>query len=425
VLNHRDLPDPSHRPDTGATRSLRVLALSYETPAYPAAGGPSRQSALLEPLAQRHRIRVLSTGGPPVFGSMPEGVEIRLIDPGPPASLPNESWFRRNARHYFVGGPWLYVLALHHVRALSAALHEEIRSFEPDLVVVEHEELAPLLDRVPRGVPTALVLHNVLLEVQWQNRRRRQAWGSFKAWMELFVLAREERRALKKATVTVVVSELSAQLAHALRRSAHTALIPNCVNTSYFRREGPRAGRPVIVMTASYHYPPNQVGAREMLERVFPTVRAQIPDAELRLVGQQMPPWLEALAKSTSGARAVGAVNDVRPHLQDAWVAVAPLRLGSGSPLKVLEALSMEVPVVATPRVQKSLGLSAAEGLTTADRPDDLARAIAGLLSEPDRIARLGEAGRAAVAQRFDNRRLALDLERAWIEVTERNPGRP
>ena len=414
VLNSRDHTTEPARAGAQEPASLRVLVLSYETPAYPAAGGPSRQHVLLEPLAKRHRIRVLSTGGDPPFGRPPAGVEIRRIDPGPPVTPERGSWLSRNARHYLVGGPWLYVLALHHERALAAVLDEELQSLRPDVVIVEHEELAPLLKRIPSEIPAALVLHNMLLEVQWQNRRRGSVWESIKAMLELFVLAREERRALGAAAATVVVSEPSMRLGRSLRRSAKLSLIPNCVNVEYFRRHGARADHPVIVMTASYHYPPNQAAARELIEEIFPVVRSQVPGVELRLVGQQMPSWMEKLAGSAPGVSLVGAVDDIRPELEGAWVAVAPLRQGSGSPLKVLEALSMEVPVVATTRVGRALGLGPEDGVLTARRPDELARAIASILNDQARCARLGAAGRATVERRFDAGVVALDLERVW-----------
>jgi glycosyltransferase involved in cell wall biosynthesis len=397
---------------------LRVLVLSYETPSYPSGGGPSRQHALLEPLASRHRIRVLSTGGRPALGNPPAGVDIALIDPGPPLDPPDERWFQKNLRHYFVGEPWLYRLGLHHTRALDAALATEIGSFDPDLVVVEHEELIPLLSRLPAGMPSVLVFHNILLEVQWQNRRQRRVWDSIKALLELLVLARVERGALGRASRSIVVSVPNRRLTRMLRPSAAVAVIPNCLDVEYFHRRSERAPKPVIVMTASYHYPPNQVAARELVEEVFPAVRAEVPVAELRLVGQQMPRWLQTLAEATPGVKVVGEVDDVRPELERAWVAVATLKKGSGSPLKALEALAMGVPVVATRRVSTSLGLGLDDGLIIARRRGDIAREIVSLLNDDGHRARLAAAGERAVRARFDSRVVARALEREWLAAT-------
>jgi glycosyltransferase involved in cell wall biosynthesis len=215
-----------------------------------------------------------------------------------------------------------------------------------------------------------------------------------------------------------VVSGPNRRLTRILRPSAAVAVIPNCLDVEYFHRSGARAPKPVIVMTASYHYPPNQVAARELVEVVFPAVRAQVPVAELRLVGQQMPPWLQRLAESTPGVNVVGEVDDVRPELGRAWVAVATLNKGSGSPLKALEALAMGVPVVATRRVSKSLGLGLEDGLVVARRPGDVVRAIVSLLNDDGWRAHLAAAGERAVRERFDRRVVARALEREWLAAT-------
>jgi polysaccharide biosynthesis protein PslH len=405
-------------------RFMRVLVLSYETPAHPGAGGPSRLSSLFGPLAAGHRIRVISTGGEPPFGRPPADIELRLVDPGPPIAHQPKAWLRKNAQHYLSGEPWLYELARHHLTALGTIVDEELRSFAPDLVMVEHEELAPLMALLPQGTPCVLDLHNVLIEVQWQNLRRPTIWGTVNAALELFVLARGERRALGRARSTIVVSEPNRRVAHALRRMAPITLIPNGVNVEYFQRSGPPSDRPTIVMTASYHYPPNQQAAHHLLRNVFPAVHEQVPNAELRFVGQRMPDWLETLAASTPGVHIVGMVDDIRPELERAWLAVAPLWKGSGSPLKALEAMAMGTPVVATPRVTKSLRLGPNDGVVVADDASGIAREIVTLLRDDPRRASIAERGAAVARVRFDGRKMAAALEKVWEAAVSRSSER-
>ena len=92
---------------------------------------------------------MVSTGGEPEFGRPPEGVELRLVEPGPPRSRNDEPWLRKHVRHYVSGRPWLYRAAEHHLDALAAVVADEIRSFRPDLVMISHEELSPLVHIVP------------------------------------------------------------------------------------------------------------------------------------------------------------------------------------------------------------------------------------------------------------------------------------
>ena len=169
-------------------------------------------------------------------------------------------------------------------------------------------------------------------------------------------------------------------------------------------------------MTASFHYPPNQDAAKELLEKIFPRVRARIPAADLALVGQGMPEWLARMALE-AGAKAVGQVADIRPELHRAWVSAAPLRLGAGSPLKVIEARAAGVPVVTVPRAAEALELGPAEGVLVATSDDDFAERLLQVLSDPVEQQRLGRAGIGAVRERFDRAVCSAALEKVWREL--------
>jgi len=323
-----------------------------------------------------------------------------------------EPWFSKNVRHYIDGPPWLYRGAAHHERALAAVLDEEIAAFHPDLIQIEHEELAGLLARIPRGMPGVLDLHNVLIQVQWQNLGKRATWEWFKACLELGVLARAEGRALKTARHTIAVTQSNVRLLRRLRRAARISLVPNSIDTDYFTRKASRASSPVVVLTGSFHYGPNQEAA-DLMMRIMPEIRRRCGEAQLRLVGQRIPDRILERARSTAGVTIVGAVDDVRPELESAWVAVAPLARGSGSPLKVLEALAMETPVVGTDLVATSLRIDERQGFVRAG-PHEFAAVVASLLTDEPRRRRLAEAGRRAVERLFSRTEAAAALERVW-----------
>jgi len=393
---------------------LRILIFTYETPAYPAAGGQGRLHSLIEPLAPDHTIRVISTGGTPPFGRPPSGVEVRLVEPKTIRAMPPGPWLSKNVRHYLSGMPWLYGHAQHNLDAIAEMIGPEVSSFKPDVVMIEHEELTPLLSLLPSSMPAVIDFQNVLLDVERQNRER-GIKGAIKGALESRVLARAERRALARAERTVVVSDDNRRTLSRLAPAAPIALVANPLDVEYFSRSGPPGDSPVYIFTASYHYPPNQEAVAHLLDEIVPRVLARVPDAELRLVGQRMPDELRRRAEATPGVTFVGMVDDVRPELQRAWVALAPLRMGSGSPLKAVEALAMGVPVVATARVAGSLEMGPDRGLVVADDPADFAAAVADLLSDRTRRERLGAAGVEAVRARFDRRVIARQLEAEFI----------
>jgi glycosyltransferase involved in cell wall biosynthesis len=395
---------------------VRVLILSPEAPAYPGAGGQSRQHSLLEPLANRYDIRVLTTGAPPVFGAPPLGVDVRHIAPQPPRPAPDGAWLTRNVRHLASGPPWLHYFGLHDCDALGPELVGQLAEFRPDLVQVEHGHLAPLLAGLPEDMPKILSLPNLLIRNQRDilaHRAPRSPFGPATEWM---VMARQERRDMVAASAVIVASQRDKRMARRLQPRATVRVVPNCIDVTYFRRNRPRADRPTVVMTATYYWPPNQVAAKDLLTDIFPAVRARVPDAELVLVGQGMPDWLSAMVQVCPGARATGTVDDVRPELQRAWASVAPLRSVAGSQIKVMEALASGVPAVTSPAVAQALGVGEADGVLEAASPAAFADQLAHVLGDPARRGVLAESG-VKSAQQFDRIPAARGLESVWLEV--------
>jgi len=95
------------------------------------------------------------------------------------------------------------------------------------------------------------------------------------------------------------------------------------------------------------HYAPNVDAAFHLIRDVFPVVRVEIPDAQLHIVGRDPTPELRA-AQNVPGVTIIGFVEDVRPWLEGATVFASPIRFGAGIQNKVLEAMAMELPVVAS-----------------------------------------------------------------------------
>jgi glycosyltransferase involved in cell wall biosynthesis len=200
-------------------------------------------------------------------------------------------------------------------------------------------------------------------------------------------------------------------------------VVDNGVDVDHFTFE-PRspASPPEVVYVGSLGYAPNGAAAVRLLDGIMPRVWQRRPDARLTIVGQGPDP---ALLARDDGARVrvVGRVADVRPYLARAHALCVPLRVGSGTKLKVLEALSAGVPVVCTPVAAEGLDLAADEHLLVRETDADLARAMLDVIDDRALADRLARAGRARVAARY-----AWDANLAplagWLEALRRAPAR-
>jgi glycosyltransferase involved in cell wall biosynthesis len=164
------------------------------------------------------------------------------------------------------------------------------------------------------------------------------------------------------------------------RLGAHNAtVVPN----GY---ESPRvpAGRddvgahPTVLLPGNFCYPPNSDGARWLVAHVLPRLRQEIPDVEVRLVGD--PDTSVARLASIPSVSVVGRVPEMAPELARADIVVVPIRYGSGTRLKVLEAFANRIPVVSTTIGAEGLGAENGRELLCADEPVSFARACATLL---------------------------------------------
>ena len=137
------------------------------------------------------------------------------------------------------------------------------------------------------------------------------------------------------------------------------------------------------------------------VEAVLPKLRSACPALSFQIVGARPSPRVNALA-AHEGVEVTGEVDDIRPYVQDALGFVVPLRSGGGTRLKILQAMSMECPVISTTIGAEGLELTAGEDVVFAESPDEFVERVAFLRAHPQEAQRLGEAGRRSVLERYD-----------------------
>jgi len=192
-----------------------------------------------------------------------------------------------------------------------------------------------------------------------------------------------------------VVSQIEADIFESFTQPGTATVASNGVDLDYFRPTA-AATEPACAFTGAMDYLPNVDGAVWFAREVWPAVREKFPTAEFRIVGRKPAPAVQALAK-LPGVMVTGAVPDVRPFVATAAVVVVPLRLARGVQNKVLEALAMGKPVVATPAVLAPLGTVPGTDVLCAATASEFVRKISSLFASPSRCRALGEAGRRYV----------------------------
>lgn len=202
-----------------------------------------------------------------------------------------------------------------------------------------------------------------------------------------------------------------------LPRGCAAAVIPNGVDQRYWRRSGKvTPSDKCIIFTGVMDYAPNDDAAVFLLDEIVPLVRRAVPDLEVLIAGRNPSQRLKRRAHTLPGVTVTGFVDDMRPWLERAAVCVAPLRYASGMQNKVLEALAMQVPVVATPVVADGVRMDDGRApVCTARGPLQFAETTVRLLGDEAERRRLALDGRRFVEKHFSWRRSAAALQQLCL----------
>lgn len=407
---------PERAANAPPRRSLRVLVLDEALPFPPDSGKRLRTWNLLRHLAPRHELTLLAHGEsePAREADARRALEAAGLRVRTVPALPG----RRGLSLYAAllrncASRWPYSVAKHHTPGYAMAVREEFRTHAYDLVQVEWTPYASHLRlRHAAAPPPALIAsHNI--EAQIWERRAQLARGTARWYFrgQAAKMRRFEAAAFARAQYVTGVSQLDAAAAGRLG-APRVSVVSNGVDLEYFQPR-PQLESQTIAFVGALDWFPNQDAVEFFAEQVLPLVRAVAPSVRFRVVGRRPPAaWS---ARVWSGVELVGEVADVRPEMEQAAVMVAPLRVGGGSRIKILEALAMEKPVVATTIGAEGLDLVSGEHLLLADSPQALAASLLDLLRNPRTARELGRRGAALVRGQYSWEQSALALEAAWM----------
>ena len=264
---------------------------------------------------------------------------------------------------------------------------------------------------LPAGVPIVGDTHNVEFDVLRRTAGSADAWGRRAyASAQWRATRREESRAARGVDLLMATSERDARVFGDELAVSDVEVVPNGIDLAEFAPAS-RAGQPgVILFSGLMSYYPNQQAVRWFLDRVFPTVLRHVPGATLVVAGAAPPRWL--LDRAGARLRVTGAVPDMRPFLEEASVFVAPLRIGGGTRVKILEAQAVGRPVVSTAIGAEGLMARHGESILISDDPDVFAGHVRDVLTDDGLAGRIADEGRRGVVRHYDWNHIGDHMQR-------------
>jgi polysaccharide biosynthesis protein PslH len=318
---------------------------------------------------------------------------------------------------------------------------------EFDVVHVEHLRAAVYglramsyvrLGHAYRGSRPVIVWDSVDCISTLFREARQKSSNPMKRWILGFEQPRTEAfeaKLLHRFNRVIVTTENDARSLENLAASREAAapsspeVVCNGVDLQQPPGPAPKRLPATVVMTGKMSYHANVTAAKHLVEDIMPLVWRERPEVRVEIVGQRPTREVLALARSSRSGRlageaarvlVTGEVPDVRPYLQRATLAIAPILYGTGVQNKVLEAMAASAPVVATPLATAALTLQDGREVLIGHSPGEMASHIRRLLEDPELRARLGRAGRHFVETHHN-----WDRAVGQLEAIYRRPRKP
>lgn len=385
---------------------MRILFVAARPPWPGRRGDQARVAGLAEQLATRHEVRILCQRWPG-FKALPapSGIELE--------SIPVRRW--QLLKGLLSRGQRPLQVALHDHRHFHRAVARERRAFNPDIAVVVLSRLGDCLDALG-DLPVVLDLVDALSLNMAQRSHRERLLSRFWRW-EARRIAKWDRRLLRQVDLATVVSERDRRVLVGSDETlaSRVRVVPFGLRTE--RRDPMATARkPIVVLTGNLGYFPTVDGVRWFARRVWPRVRKAEPQAQWWLAGARPHRAIRRLANGRD-IRLFADPSDLTSIRRQAAVAIAPLRAGSGTPIKVLEAMAEGIPVVTTVSGRSGLDDLPQDAILTANTGENFARAVIRLLREPDFAFRTTVVAERWLMSRHDLFKVADLFEHQLLQV--------
>ncbi|HEX3175947.1 MAG TPA: glycosyltransferase family 4 protein [Methylomirabilota bacterium] len=381
---------------------MRILLVSPVLPHLPSHDAARLAPAqLIEHLGSRHTLGVVAatTGGDTPTARAWLATRAAWLE-----TLPAQRW-----RHAVSGRPAAGL------RTMAAAARRAMGAFRPDVVHVESPLLAPIARAA--GVPTVLACHeSPALRARAAARPSAPAWRRVRARLDERVEAEWERDWFAGLGACVVESEEDRRAIAAHLSFDRIDVIPAGIDAEQYayRRRG-EPGR--VVFTGHLGVPRDAEAARRVATAIVPLLRGRVPRAELLLASPDSAAPARDLA-AVPGVRVEGSLADLRPSVWSASVFVSPLDAGFGRKARILEALALGTPVVASAASLSGLDdVLPGHHVLTAETDADFADAVALLMREPVVATTIARNARQLVERRFTWRAIAARYDALYARL--------
>jgi len=399
---------------------MKILLVTSNLPYPLTTGGKIRVWHLLQQIAQRHEVTLLSL--------LDSADDIQFLPELQPYCTRVETVVKQRRRPrgklllrllwtMFKGQPPRNGIAYY--GEMKRKVQEIASDHSFDIIHVEGSYMAPYIEFMANADSAArLITLSDVGAIQCERILKVESdlWGRFWTWLDWFFLRRWEPTYLARHfDKCIVVSPIDEALLRQANPALDLVVVPNGVDTARYDLLPEVPASKDVLFIGKMSYVPNVDGATFFCQEIFPLIKQRVPGTRLLIVGQSPTETVRTLA--SDDVIVTGYVESVIPYYQQALVSIVPLRAGGGTRLKILESMAMGRPVVSTTLGCEGLAVTHGENILVADDPADFATQTIRLLSDAELRRRLVVNGRWLVETTYDWQVIAQQLLQIYGEA--------
>lgn len=393
---------------------MKILFLSALLPYPLVSGGQIRMFHLLKRLAKSHEITLLSFIRDMAEVSTAEKLDFcwKVL-----VAWRGRAWQPR----YIISAVlsrYSWLLSTYNNTFMRSLIESEVSQTKYDLVHIEPFYIYPSLPALK--LPLVVGEHNIEYRV-YEEYARRSPLVLLRPLMyaDVVKLRRWEERVWRSADQITTVSEDDRQII-AAKTKATVTVVPNGVDLQTFPFQ-PRESKiqaPTLLFVGNFAWVPNQEGVKKLLTTIWPKVQEALPQARLRIVGRGVSPGLVRLAEN-QGAEVVGEVPEILPEYRKADILVSPVEIAGGTKFKILEAMAVGLPVVASSQAVAGLLVKDGTHVLIAHEPASWVAQIRKIWENKKHWDKLTKAARRLVVESYSWDTIADRLDGVWRRTHE------
>ena len=394
---------------------MKILFLSPTMPFPLTDGGRIRVFNLLKQIAKKSEVTLLAletqeTDADGVADLQQLGIQVHLVPNAP--TLPRLS-LSTLVKAFRKRQP--ITVARYDVPTYRQKFRELIANESFDLVHYEMFHVAQFYTET--HLPRVLSQQNVDSAI-WRRLCSETAnpFYKFVYWTQQLAFQRYERVLSPKFDVVTCTSDIDAAVFQEHCAEDAIQIIPNGVDITHYHPDFTTEAPAHLIYIGSMDWYPNEDAVGFFADEVLPRIQEKVPDVAFSIVGGNPSPQVQKLA-AREGVVVTGRVPEIKPYFAEATVFVVPLRIGSGTRLKILEALAMGKAIVSTTVGAEGLDLKDGKEIFIADEPTAFANAVIRLLTDSELRRRIGENGRARVERDYDWRSIGEKLHEVYANI--------